>query len=308
MAGQTPRLVTARDVFEAAQILILMVVSWVVPERHWPAVARMIARLIVRLFPKRARARRQRLGRLFDGRIDPAALDKLEIVLIAHRYVTRMQGYREYRPGGWRPEIRVVGTEHIDAALAAGHGVVLWITPFPYSTLATKKGLHESGYQFSHLSMLRHGFSSSRFGIRFLNPIWTRIEDRYLAERVRLDTSAGPAAAITVLRRRLQQNRIVSISVTRFAPKTVKVAFLNSELRLPTGPVRLARATQAALLPVFTVLTDTGVLEVNVDRPLNGPAAGQGDEPAEAVIQRYGRRLERYILKYQSQAMPELVL
>jgi len=308
MASQTPRLVTAKDVFEIAQIPFLMVISWMVPERHWPAVARLIARLITSLFAKRTRKRRQRLGRLFDGRINPTVLNRMEIILITHRYVARMQGYREYRPNGWRPDIKVVGAKHIDAALAAGHGVVLWVTPFPYSHLVTKKGLHESGYRVSHLSRSAHGFSPSRFGCRFLNPIWTRIEDRYLAERVRLDAGAGPGAAIAILRRRLQQNRIVSITATRFARKTIGVDFFNIELRLPTGPARLARTAQAALLPVFTVLTDTGVLEVNIESPLNRSRAEQSDEPAEAVIQQYGRKLEHYVLKYPGQSVPELGL
>jgi len=301
MPGQTPRLINANDILEIIRIPVLMAASWAFPERHWRSFAGIVVRLMAKLRSKRHKSLRRHQRRLFDGRIDPVELGAMGVVHGVEHYVSRMQAFRDYRPGGWRPDIAVAGSEHIAAAQAQGHGIVLWVAPFVYSDLVTKKALHETGCRVSHLSRLDHGFSSSRFGIRVLNPIWTRIEDRYLLERVRLQDGPGLGSPLAVLRRRLQDKQIVSITATRHARRTVRVAFLNAELHLPIGPVRLARAAKAVLLPVFTVRTDAGTFVVTIDDPLAEPTAGNGDEPPEAVIQRFAKKLEGYALNYPSQ-------
>jgi len=210
-----------------------------------------------------------------------------------------MQGFREYRPGGWNPEIQVVGAAYIEAALARGCGVVLWINMFAYSDLVTKKGLHEAGYRISHLSRPHHGLSRTRFGIRFLNPVWTRVENRYLAERVTIHDDE-PASALATLRARLKENRIVSITVGDQARRTVEASIMGTTARVATGPLHLARSMNAVLIPVFTVMRDTGTLVVNVERPL---MTGDDDqaESYESVAQRHARMLEHYLQQFPGQ-------
>jgi lauroyl/myristoyl acyltransferase len=210
-----------------------------------------------------------------------------------------MQGFREYRPGGWNPEIQVAGAEYIETALARGCGVVLWINMFAYSDLATKKGLHEAGYRISHLSRPHHGISRTRFGIRVLNPVWTRIENRYLAERVTIhDDDSG--SALATLRTRLKENRIVSITVGDQAKRTVEVSIVGTTVRVATGPLHLARTMNAVLIPVFTVMRDTGTLVVNVERPL---MTGDDDraESYGSVAQRHAWMLEHYLQQFPGQ-------
>jgi lauroyl/myristoyl acyltransferase len=210
-----------------------------------------------------------------------------------------MQGFREYRPGGWNPEIQVAGAEYIETALARGCGVVLWINMFAYSDLATKKGLHEAGYRISHLSRPHHGISRTQFGIRVLNPVWTRIENRYLAERVTIhDDDSG--SALATLRTRLKENRIVSITVGDQAKRTVEVSIVGTTVRVATGPLHLARTMNAVLIPVFTVMRDTGTLVVNVERPL---MTGDDDraESYESVAQRHAWMLEHYLQQFPGQ-------
>ena len=52
------------------------------------------------------------------------------------------------------------------------------------SQLVSKMALHRAGYGLVHLSRSEHGYSSTIFGMRCLNPLRSRIESRYLAERV----------------------------------------------------------------------------------------------------------------------------
>ena len=197
--AKTTPLIRARDIFWIIKIALLTTISWTIPERRWPFIAQALARLVTRLKVRRRRTQHQRRGLIFNNRFESSALDRMEVMCRVHRYVARMQGFREYRPGGWRPEIQVVGAEYIEAALAQGHGVLLWVAGFAYRDLVTKKALHEAGYRVSHLSRSGHNISSTRFGIRALNPIWTRIEDRFLAERV-LIRDDDPGSALAVLR------------------------------------------------------------------------------------------------------------
>jgi len=291
--------IRATDIISIVLIVLVIIIAWTTPERMWPTIAQALARVGTRLMARRRRTQRQRRRLVFDGRFDSSALDRIGTRFLAHRVVARLQGYREYRPGGWRPEIQVLGAENIEAALERAHGVLLWVARSAYSDLVTKKGLWEAGYWVSHLSRPSHNISSTRFGIRFLNPTWTRVEDRFLGERVRIrDDDSGSALAI--LRQRLKENQIVSITVLDRAKRTVQVDFLSTKLRLATAPLHLARTTKAILLPVFTFKRETGVFIVDVQSPLIGEGDNQ-EEPYKSVCQRYARRCERFVLHYPDQ-------
>ncbi len=155
----------------------------------------------------------------------------------------------------WRPKINLNGDDYLQRALGAGHGAILWVLETSFSTLVVKMALHRHGYQACQLSRPGHGFSQSSFGIRFLNPIWTGVENRFIAERV-LIVGESATEALAVVRERLAANRIVIITVAPLAHKFVEVPFFHGRLQLPTGPIRLALTTGAALLPVFAFTTD----------------------------------------------------
>ncbi len=308
MSEKARRLIQVKDLIELVGIPILAVISWTVPERHWDSIARGIASLFASLRVGRTslrvgrtRARQERHWRRFRDRIDPSKAKSIETTVYAHFYVARMQAYRDYRPGGWHPEIQVTGTEHIEAAREKGYGVLLWVAPFIYSDLVAKKGLHDAGYRVSHLSRPSHGFTPSLFGVRILNPIWTRIEDRYLAERVCIADGRGSGSALKTLYDRLEDNQVVSITFGREARKTAQVAFMGSSVRIATGPMHLARNSKAVLLPVYTVRRDTGILTVNIESPLIQPTEDNDDEPYEAIVQKYVQKLEEYVLSYPGQ-------
>jgi lauroyl/myristoyl acyltransferase len=301
MSEKVPPLIVAKDLLEIVRIPFLAVISWMVPERHWDFIARGFASLGALMQIGQTRSRELRHKRRFGDRIAHSSSSTLETAASAHYLVARMQGFGDYRPGGWRPEIEVNGTDHIEAALEKGHGAVLWVTPFIYSDLLTKIGLHKAGYRVSHLTRPRHGFTRSMFGIRVLNPIWTRIEDRYLAERVRIGDTSLPGSALDTLRDRLSENQVVSITVGWRAHKTAQVAFMGGKLRLATGPVHLARTSEAALLPVFSVRTETGKFAINIESSLIQSTDGNADGSYQAIVQQYAKMLERYMLEYPSQ-------
>ena len=197
----------------------------------------------------------------------------------------------------WCPDIRLHGDAELRKALNNGRGAILWVTDSTYSTLIFKMALNSAGYRVSQLTRPDHGFANSPFGIRFLNPLWTSVEDRFIDERVTIQgDNAGTALAI--LRDRLAANRVVIITVHSMAHRIVEVPFFQHSIRLPTGPMRLMRETGAALLPAFVFAVDNGRFDVTIESALpSWDKDGAFDRTATA----YAKRLEPYVSTYPEQ-------
>jgi lauroyl/myristoyl acyltransferase len=165
-----------------------------------------------------------------------------------------------------------------------------------FNGLAPKKGLHDAGFPYVHLSRPEHGFSKTRFGIRVLNPLRRKVEDRYLASRVIIRQNSG-IGAMRDLRKVLADNGIVSITAGSWEGRViVEPEVFGCRMPLATGPIALALATGAPLLPVFVWRESrTGILKVEIDAEI--PLDGSGDKPAviAGVADAYAARLQERI-------------
>ena len=269
---------SVRDVKDVVLILIQFPLAWLVPERRWPDLCRLLNRFIGR------RARRNGLGH--DDSVDIAQQWR------ANTAESRLQYFREYRPGGWPARIAINGLDHVEAARSRGQGVILWVAYQVFASLVVKKGLCQAGLAVHHLSTPTHGLSSSRLGVRYLNPIVTRIEDRYLAERIRYHPDR-PAKAVAAMRRRLRDGLVLSITAGVGRRSTVPVPVVGGHLTFPVslGPLKLARRTGAVLLPCYIDRAPDGTFTVHVTPPLDLETA---DDPAAAAanaLRELGARL-----------------
>ena len=209
-----------------------------------------------------------------------------------------MQILALHRASRWQPRIQIHGLEHLERALESKSGAIIWVSDFVYSSLITKIAFHQAGHGVSHLTRPQHGFSDSPYGIRVLNPLWTKIEDRYIAERITIDEKIGDTA-LELLRRRLGANRVVSITVGNWARRTLDLPFFNGVIRLATGPAHLSRVCSAPLLPVFTLRSDSGEYHVSIGAAIDGQTTSEGDYAP--TIQAYLKTLGDYVLKYPDQ-------
>ena len=194
---------------------------------------------------------------------------------------------RVYRPGGWTPPIELTGGDYLKTTVAGEPGAILWVGHFVHSDLVAKMALHRAGVTVHHLSHPRHGFSSSRFGMAWLNRLKTAAENQYLGAQVMLDPQR-PAVAMKSLHSRLKENHVVSICVRGAKKNSQSVGFLQGDINIAGGAPRLARATAAALLPVRN---DSGGFTVHVDAPVD-------PDDAESA---YGQRLEYHVLAHPGQ-------
>ena len=209
--------------------------------------------------------------------------------------VTSLLLFLKGKLGGEPYQVVVAGQQHIDTAIQSGTGVVLWVAESTFGPDACKIGLHNSGYAVSHLSRPEHGFSSTRFGIKVLNPLRTRFELRYLKERIVFERD-NREQAMQQIASRLGNAGIVSFLATGHEGKSlIEEDFLAGKLKIAGGAPASAFKHGAVLLPVFAVPnSEIPAMQVNIGEPLDL----SGDEKATAVVRAtraYLKHLESHV-------------
>jgi lauroyl/myristoyl acyltransferase len=289
--GGPPKAVCAKDILQAARIAAIAVLSWLTPSSGWPRLSVVLGAIDQRIRPDETERQVEDIASKLGDR-SPTSISNIVRHSTAAIYEDRLQLLREYRPGGWQPDMELVGEEHLQAALARGKGVILWVSYLAFSCHITKKALKNARYDVTHLSRPDHGFSSTKFGMQLLNPIQTRIEERFLHERVIIGED-GSLPALMKLHACLRRNGIVSITVGSQASEFVYAPFMNGTIQFPAGPADLARLTDSVLLPVYTVRDSYWRYETHIGSPLMSR-----NETAEDAAKAYAAWIEPVVRKH----------
>lgn len=300
-AEERPSLICAKDVALLSALPFMAALAWLLPDR----LCLSLCRAAVRVFACLDRRRYQRFVRIVQPLLDGAGArrdaDAIVESAIALRHLERLQLLRFYRPGGWQPVIRLQGAEHLDAALARGKGAILWVKRSAFSSIETKIAFHRAGYGLCCLSRHDHGgFSLSRFGVRFLNPIRTRIERRNMAEPIVIQYGETKPAKKRMLEC-LAENRVLHIVVGPLARRVNQIPIFRGTLGVGGGAPILAIRTGAALLPVFTERCPDGSFRVTVEPPLKVPDRRDPEAAMAELLRQYGAVLERYVMRVPEQ-------
>lgn len=300
----------ARPYFSGTDLGVLLGASfltlpaWLLPERCWPAIGRCLSAMAVGDLTKDAVAAEAAIRRTLGDRLGHMHARDILRDMGAEGIFTFFQILKCHRFDGWEPALRIAHFDRVADALHAGGGVVLWVAHAFHGHLGSKIGFRRAGLDVVHLSTPAHGFSASRFGVRYLNRIQTRIEDRYIAERVLLplpgQKGSGQSAAMQTLVKRLRANKAVSITGQRGTGRTVDARFLDGTLPLAPGAPALAHLTGAKLLPVFAFRAEDGAIEVTVEPEI--ALTGNSRESAVArAAQDFATLSEPYALRYPGQ-------
>jgi hypothetical protein len=295
-------LFTREDLFFCLELPLLGTIAWVAPEHKWRSLCYRLEWLkwkLAMFSPDRVADRISRVSAFLS--VDEAPIS-FALRHAAIRSEHHLQILRSYRPGGWRPQLGFEGESILREALQAGNGAVLWVAHFGFNALATKVALGRAGFGVHHLSRPEHGFSKSRFGIRFLNPIRVHAELPHLAGRVIIDRSQSSQAKGEA-ERILESNGIISITAGAWEGRRIAVVDLfDGTMELATGAPSLAISSGAQLLPVFTVRDEkTGAIRVVVDAPIEQPKEGDKLEKIDRMTQEFADRLKTYIVEYPEQ-------
>lgn len=289
------RLISLGDVVITLSLPVLTGLAWSVPQSAWPALTWRLAPIYAGQGDRARRA--DRIGAILGERLNDRDPNRLRLMAAAQDIRANLQWLALARPRAEAPQITVTGQEHLAAAREQGRGAILWVAHLVFAGLVAKIGLHRAGFAVHHLSHPRHGFSETRFGQTVLNPLRARVEDRFLAERVLLRVDS-PVGAMRSLRRRLAENRIVSITASERAVRPVTRDFLDGTTRLGAGAADLAHGSGAPLLPVFAFETEPGRYTVAVEPSLplasSGPRAGFRDAACTLYLERLANIVAAY--------------
>lgn len=237
----------ARDLRVMVALAAAQVCAWVVPPSSWDRAARGLT------------------GFFINSRdsADPARVRTAQ----ASAFEIKIQTLAARR-GTWNPTVEWHGLEQIRAALLKQKGVVLWMVNTDFDSSVGKWACHEAGLAVHHLSRAEHGFSDSRFGLRYLNPIRTRVEDRWLGGRIRVEGKAD--GAMRRAWRVLGSGGIISIKTGDFEGSgVIEVACDGHVLRVGSGAPGLCHL-QGSTLFVVSVLRISGQrYRIDAGRPMD---------------------------------------
>lgn len=104
------------------------------------------------------------------------------------------------------------------------------------------------------------------------------------------------------LRDALRANEVVAIQGDRVMPgqRGIELPFLKGHLSLPTGPVKLASASGAPIIPVFTVRAPDGRVRIFVEDAIEVPNP-LDDGTMDQAMRKIARMLEKYVGAYPEQ-------
>jgi acyl-CoA synthetase (AMP-forming)/AMP-acid ligase II/lauroyl/myristoyl acyltransferase/acyl carrier protein len=285
----------AADLGIALTLIGLAPVAWLPPSKAWPAACRVLARAHLGLRGMRASNLEAALAMLDV----PLTAPELERKLLADVYADVLMTLREHLPLVRSPAIHLHGVENLRAARARGAGAVLWTCPSASGGLIAKRALAAAGFPLVNLRSAVHPYSGTRFGMKVLNPIRTRIEDRYREHTVLVEDDAP--IAFEALRAHLDANAIVTIAANGAEGTPFAMPFLGGTLKLSLGAPMLAALSNAPLLPLFTVSGEDGAFEVIVGTPVEARAGDDPGERARSLAQAYAASLETHVKRHPTQ-------
>ena len=276
-------LLSGRDLREAALQAILLAGAAFLPERAWAPLCRATSRVrIAAHHRRRLPAFRDAVAAVLGPEADAVAIFDSWREELHRRRLALFQEALGRRGGVMH---RVIGLEHLQAALGAGRGAILWPAPFLHQALSGKRALAEAGIRADQVSAAEHGFLGTRFAVAVLNPLVLRTEDRFLAARIRFPPG-DPSALGPRLRAVLRAGGVlISENNAHTARRVLHVPFGDGVvLPMAAGPPRLALATGAPLLPCVTVaLKPFGPFELRIGPDI---AAGAGATPLHLIALR----------------------
>lgn len=285
-------LISGRDLLQAVTLLMMVPVALIVPKSRWPENCRMMSRFGANFRISQVSKIAATLAAFRQS--EETAVDSMDSYCrcLEMYWENRLQIVDQNLRKRWHPKIGLTGENHLNSALDARRGAILWVSPFAFSDLVVKIGLAQADYKIAHLSRPEHGYSETRVGMATLNRLRTRIEDRYLHKRVPIDVKTEQRATLA-LRRIVKNNGIVSITVGSQTRSADRVSLGHGELQIATGAIRLAQMTKAPLIPVFGVKRADLDYHVYIESPIE-----LADKDTESARRQYAGILEQYIRRY----------
>ena len=193
--------------------------------------------------------------------------------------------------------LRFDGREHLDAAVAAGKGV-LFASLHWHAGRAANRALAAAGYPVMTVRTGRPpDRRMGRLGRRFLQPRYVRFLHDVIRDEVFIQ---DPECSLKILAR-LRSGGVVDIHLdASLTQHVIVLPFLGETRRFPVGPLRLARVCGCAVLPLLA-MGHAQALDIRIGRPLIFDRDLPPDAFCRAHLPGLVRTLESYVLEHPDQ-------
>lgn len=195
--------------------------------------------------------------------------------------------YLSDRPRMMDEKIRMVGKEHLDAALAKGNGVIMVSAHFGSFPLALAR-LTLSGYKVAIIMRTMRDARTDR--------MIKAKRDRF---NIKTIYTQPRATCVNMSIEALRNNEIIFIPLDQnFGTGGVFVDFFGRKAATATGPVVLAQRTKAAILPCFMLRQEDDSHNMVIEPAMELQESADRQEMVSVNIQKLTGIIESYIRKY----------
>ena len=160
----------------------------------------------------------------------------------------------------------------------------------------------------AHMGSFEAGAAALRDHESAIHVVFKRDQTRFEQVRSTLRQKLGVIEApiddgLTLwlrLREALERNEVVMMQADRVMPgqKGLKMPFLHGHLMLPTGPLKLALASGAPIIPIFALRAPSGKIRIHVEPAIWPVDSSESPHPALA---QFATVLEKYVRAYPDQ-------
>lgn len=288
------------DLYFLLIITIVRVTSWFPYRSVRIAVARVLAELSYRLSLSKRAAMKRAVTAALGNRLEDRELTRILKGSFFDLWLEVLGSKPNRIDAKATTDARIIGWEHLEHALAAGKGVILWENASFGRRFWAKQILDHKGVRVHQLhgpihigGLASHGTTWVRQHV--IRPFFDDAERSYIAELILLPSTGNLSYGRTLLQR-LQENAVICVAGDGLrGAKIVSVPFLGGRYRFSTGMVSLARISGAAILPMLCLETEDGTACLILEETIRVGEDDDKEGQLERVLSHYAGLMERYI-------------
>ncbi len=296
------RLAAPIDLYFLVIIAIVRVASWFPYRPVRFTVAIVLARVSYHLSLNKRAAMTRALTVAFEGRLDNPELARIVKASLFDTWLEILGSIPNGIDVEATRDVRVIGWEHLERALAAGKGVLLWESGafgrrFWTKQILLRKGLRvHQIYGANHISSLDIDSTATTWVRRSLiRPFFDDAERPYVATMMILPSSGDLTYGRTLLHR-LKENAAICLAADgEVGVKFLAVPFLGTRCGFATGMVSLARLSGATILPIMCWQAEDGKACLHIEEAIRISEKGNREQQTRQCVLQFAELLERFI-------------
>ena len=290
------------DLYFLILIAVIRVLSWFPFRPVRMAVARLLTGLAWHLSRSKKSEIKRAIVLAFGGRLSEQELARIARESMFNSWLEIIGSMPNGIDVAATRDARVIGWEHLERALAAGKGVILWENGSFGRRFWAKQVLFHKGvlvhqiHGAKHLGNLdTHRTRTTWVRQNVIHRILDDAEKPYLAELIILP-SGGDLAYGRRLLRELGKNAVVCLAADGTAgARLLAVPFLGTEHPFSSGMVSLARLSGAVILPIVCLEMDDGRACLTIEQAIRLGEDDQRSSQTGQIVLQYARLMEGHI-------------